>query len=175
MRQRLLSGASEALLRVSARLGGDDNIEGSWYGNDTVWRTVLDLQRILKYARTDGEMAREPQRRVVHITDAIVGGEGEGPLAPTPVATGFLTGAVNPAAAEWVHARMMGFDPDRIPLVREAFGDFPFALASFAPADIEIRSNSILPRMRFKPPKGWSHHCELEESPDGLAEPALLA
>ncbi|HSW50108.1 MAG TPA: DUF362 domain-containing protein, partial [Bryobacteraceae bacterium] len=135
-RQRLLSEASEALLRVAARLGGDEDIEGSWYGNDTVWRTVLDLQRILKYASAGGEMAPEPQRRVVHITDAIVGGEGEGPLAPTPVASGFLTGAVNPAAAEWINARMMGFDPDRIPLVREAFRAYPYPLANFSPGEI---------------------------------------
>ena len=34
---------------------------------------------------------------------------------------GYLTGATNPAAAEWVHGRLMGFDPQKIPLVLGAF------------------------------------------------------
>ena len=118
----ILAGTADRTLRLAAATGSDTNLEGSWHGNDTVWRTCLDLQRILRYGRLDGSMAATPQRRVVSITDAIVGGEGEGPLAPTPVPSGFLTGAANPAAAEWTHARLMGFDPARIPLVRRRSG-----------------------------------------------------
>ncbi len=172
---RLLSRVSGALLSVSSRLGRGGDIEGSWYGNDTVWRMVLDLQRILAYARVDGTMARQPQRTVIHITDAIVGGQGEGPLAPEPVASGFLTGAVNPVAAEWVHARLMGFDPDKIPLVREAFEDFPYPLARFAPGDIHARGSLSLPTVRFRPAKGWKGHCELDHVPDTASDPLLLA
>jgi uncharacterized protein (DUF362 family) len=175
LRQRLFSYVSEALLLVAARLEGDDNLEGSWYGNDTVWRMVLDLQRILRYAAADGALARQPRRAVIHITDAIVGGEGEGPLAPTPVASGFLTGAVNPAAADWVHARLMGFDPGKIPLVRAAFGAFAYPLADFAPADVQVRAQGAPPPLCFRPPKGWRNHCELDRVPDTAAEPALLA
>ena len=31
---------------------------GNWYGNDTIWRTVLDLNKILFYANSDGSNAR---------------------------------------------------------------------------------------------------------------------
>ena len=173
--QSLLAASSELLVKAATRLGGDDNLEGSWYGNDTVWRTVLDLQRILRYARLDGTMAGEPQRAVVHITDAIIGGEGEGPLAPTPVASGFLTGAVNPAAAEWAHARLMGFDPRKIPLVYRAFESFPYPLADFEPSAVHLKAGKHQGQLHFRPPKGWRGHCELEDIPNPTGERALVA
>lgn len=160
--------------RIAAKLGADENLEGSWHGNDTIWRTCLDLQRILRYGRIDGTLAAEPQRTVISITDAIIGGEGEGPLANTPVSSAFVTGALNPAAAEWVHARLMGFDPMKIPLVRQSFGNFRYPLTDFSPesirvwlADAEKSGKDVLPfdGRAFRPPRGWQGHCELTNAP----------
>jgi uncharacterized protein (DUF362 family) len=167
--QLLAARSAEVLVRSSALLGGDSNIEGAWYGNDTVWRMSLDLQRILRYGRSDASFGLEPQRRVMTITDAIISGEGEGPLANTPYRTGFLTGGMNPAAVEWVNCRLMGFDPLKIPIVREAFGDFPMPLTSFPPFDIAVQLDEeisavsdIFPFERpFEPAGGWRGHCEL--------------
>ncbi len=168
--RHLFGAAAGAAARLAQAFGADDNLEGSWHGNDTVWRTCLDLQRILRYGRDDGTLSSTVQRHVISITDAIVAGEGDGPLAPTPVPAGFLTGAVNPAAAEWVHARLMGFDPVKIPLVREAFSDFPYPLAEFPPSDIRVRMRGQeqgvedlhpFARRSFRPSKGWENHCEL--------------
>jgi uncharacterized protein (DUF362 family) len=162
-----MAGAAE---RVAIKLGADENLEGSWYGNDTIWRTCLDLQRILRYGRIDGSLAATPQRTVISITDAMIGGEGEGPLGNTPVPSGFVTGALNTAAAEWVNARLMGFDPEKIPLIREAFGRFKYPLTNFSPdsirvwiADTEKSANDILPfeGRAFLPSRGWQGHCEL--------------
>jgi len=167
--QTVAARSSQILLRTAAVLGRDPNLEGAWYGNDTVWRMCLDLQRVLRYGRRDGSLSANPQRTVVSITDAIVAGEGEGPLANTPKPYGIVTGGLNTAAIEWVHARLMGFDPQRIPIVREAFGAFTFPLAQFDPSDIRVRLESatipaadILPRgTPFVPPRGWRGHCEL--------------
>lgn len=170
--------------------GADNNMEGSWYGNDTVWRTCLDLQRILHYGCADATLSDTRQRRVLHLTDAIVGGEGEGPLASTPVAAGWLSGATNAAAAEWAHARLMGFDPARIPLLRGAFGAFRWPLAAFPPQAVRVRSedgersaNTVFPfaGRAFVPPRGWRGHCELPLPLDpihvstSVREPAILA
>jgi uncharacterized protein (DUF362 family) len=169
--QRVLARSAEAAIRVAVRCGSDANLEGSWYGNDTVWRMTLDLQRILHYGRSDGSLADTTQRHVISITDAIVAGEGEGPVAPTPTPAGFVTGATNAAAAEWVHARLMGFDPERIPLVKQAFGEFAYPLAKFDPANIRARlvngekaASELYPLTgrAFRPPSGWVNHCELE-------------
>lgn len=99
---------------------------------------VSNLQRILRYGKLDGSLAIIPQRTLISTTDAIIAGEGEGPLANTPVPSGFVTGAVNAAAAEWVHARLMGFDPEKILLIREAFGRFNYSLTDFSPDSIRV-------------------------------------
>jgi len=157
-----------------ARLtGADSNLEGSWHGNDTIWRTCLDLNRILLYGRPDGTMAETPQRKVVTLTDAIICGEGEGPLSPTPHPLGMLTFATNSVAAEYLHAHLMGFDWRKIPLIREAFGQFRYPLCKFRPEDVEVifeghRVHQPWPlwnQTPFVPPKGWKGHCERSQKP----------
>ena len=154
-----------ALARLT---GADNNLEGSWYGNDTIWRTVLDLNRILLYGRPNGAMADLPQRTVLTLTDAIVCGEGEGPLAPVPHPLGMLTLAANPVAAEYVHAHLMGFDWRKIPLIHEAFGHFKYPLCNVLPEDIEVQCDGqrfrqpwpLWNERPFVPPAGWKGHCE---------------
>ena len=149
-------------------MGADKNLEGNWYGNDTIWRTCLDLNRILLYGRPDGTLADQPQRETLTLTDAILCGEGEGPLASTPHPLGMLSVAENPVAAEYVHAHLMGFDWNKIPLIREAFGKFRYPLCNFQPMDIEIQLNGQRfsqpwPQWNdkpFVPPAGWKGHCE---------------
>ena len=142
----------------------DDNYEGSWHGNDTVWRMTLDLQRILRYGREDGTLAESPQRTVLTITDAIIAGEGEGPLAPTPIDLGVITLSANAAAAEWIHSILMGLSPERIPLTRGAFRQHRYSLADFSSNEISVVVNGqsvdkdhLLPRYgrSFRLPKGW--------------------
>jgi len=82
-----------AVLARASRYGGDRvGMDGSWSGNDTIWRTCLDLNRILLYGRADGTMSDEMQRRVIHIADAVIAGQGNGPLAPEPLDLGLLIG-----------------------------------------------------------------------------------
>jgi len=159
--------------------GGEDmNLEGSWHGNDTVWRMCLDLQRVLHYGRLDGGFGEQPQRTVLTITDAIISGEGNGPLAPTPVPLGLMTLGLNTAAIEWVHALLMGFDPERIPVVREAFAPHRYALADFGPSEIVIEADgselsapdfTVNYSRRFRPPDGWQGHCEANPPMSGRA------
>jgi uncharacterized protein (DUF362 family) len=147
------------------------NIEGSWYGNDTVWRMCLDLQRILHYGKIDGKIADTFQRKVITITDAIIAGDGEGPLTPNPVPLGVMTLGTNVAALEWVHSILMRFNPEKIQLLANAFAQNEWPLADFAPSDIQVHFNGeILSAVesvarfsrRFSPPTGWKGHCEKE-------------
>lgn len=136
---RFWHGVGRQLDRVSRRVLGDRlGVEGSWSGNDTVWRMCLDLNRILLYGRADAALADEPQRRVVHVVDAIVAGQGDGPLAPQPLPLGLLLAAGNAAAMDCIGARILGYDPARVPIVREAFGEFHWPLAAFLAAEIEL-------------------------------------
>ena len=170
----VVSGALSRLARgvVHARrtLGLPHDVEGSWHGNDTVWRMALDLQRILRFGRADGTLGDTQQRVVVTLTDAIIAGEGEGPLSPTPAPLGVLTFAANPVAAEYVHALLMHFDPAAIPLIRNAWLIDRYPLVAFAPSDIRVFVNGTETSRRvvvanyarsFRPPQGWAGACEL--------------
>jgi uncharacterized protein (DUF362 family) len=149
----------------------DQYSEGSWYGNDTLWRTVLDLNRILYYAGQDGKLSTAQQKRVFCIVDGIVAGEGEGPLEPTAKPVGMLVGGANSATVDAVVARLMGFDYRQIPVIREAFKPAVYPLAAVTPEAIQVTSNSPVwnhlqlaapgASLSFKPPAGWAGHIEL--------------
>lgn len=110
--------------RGFTRIGG-----GSWYGNDTLWRTVLDLNRIFFYYDTKNQsMSNKVQRRYLCIIDGLIGGHKESPLAPTPINCGFLVSGINPAAIDLVCATLMGFDFEKIKLVKNAFEQFKYPL-----------------------------------------------
>ena len=126
------------LNRMLHVMGDNLGIEGSWSGNDTIWRTGLDLNRILLYGRVDGSLASSPQRRVVHLADAIVAGQGDGPLAPQPLPLGLLFAGNNAASVDWLGARLLGYDPQLVPIVREAFGDFKWPISTAQPGDIKL-------------------------------------
>lgn len=150
---------------------------GSWHGNDTIWRTVLDLNRLFFYFdRKSGALADRPRTdiRYLAIADGLIGGEGEGPLAPSPVACGWMLGATNPAALDAVATACMGFDAAKIPLIREAFGLGARRLAEFLPADIHIRGNTSAENIAdlylkrlftpFNPSQGFKGAIEFDRS-----------
>jgi uncharacterized protein (DUF362 family) len=148
------------------RLKGDRfGIEGSWSGNDTIWRTCLDLNRILLYGTPQGTMADDVQRRVIHITDAIVAGQGNGPLAPEPLPMGLLLAAGNAVAMDWIGAHLLGYPPENIPIVREALGAFRWPLTSFTCSDIRMLGDlgegvadeilALRPSETINYPVGW--------------------
>ncbi|WP_129124542.1 DUF362 domain-containing protein [Geomonas oryzae] len=159
----------EKIIKLRSRFG-DTEIEGGWYGNDTVWRMALDLNRIALYGRLDGTMSDEKQRHIYSIADGIIGGQGEGPLAPEPLELGICTLAASSAYADLVHSYLMGLDFRKIPLVREAFGDFRFPLVPGDAASCRVAARQRLYRpeeaaaefgRRATPARGWQGHIEL--------------
>jgi len=145
--------------------------EGSWYGNDTIWRTVHDLHRVLFFADREGILRDQPQRRYLAVIDGVVAGEGEGPMHPTPKRGGVIVASASPLAADVVCCRLMGFDERKVPLLNYAVGNgfFP-PLADVE--ELDLRSNSekwtrllTLARaetLAFEPPSGWKGHIELQ-------------
>ncbi len=128
-----------AVFAHTSRAQGDrTGTDGSWSGNDTIWRTCLDLNRILLYGRTDATISNEIQRRVIHIADAVIAGEGNGPLAPDPLNMGLLLGANNAAAMDWVGAHLLAYDPEKVALVRHAFDQFRWPIANFPSSAVSV-------------------------------------
>jgi uncharacterized protein (DUF362 family) len=172
----LASRAALVLKPVARRLFGD-TLEvvrsGNWWGNDTVWRMILDLNRILLYARPDGSLADTPQRRTVSLLDGIVAGHGNGPEAPDSLRTNIVIAGVDFVAVDIVAATFMGFDYQRIPHLVRALDPHPLPLTDIEPKGLTIESNvpawnrnlwEIDPGslFRFRPHFGWTGHIERE-------------
>lgn len=136
--RELVHGASRVMRGVAKLRGHDGNYEGSWSGNDTVWRMCLDLHAVLGFGRPDGSLAPSRQRTVLTITDAIIAGEGDGPLSPDPVELGLVSFGANVAALDWVHGMLLGFEPARVPLLQRAFDGGPYAIADFGPEAVRV-------------------------------------
>jgi len=131
-------GVGRQFIRALRLTGDRVGTDGSWSGNDTIWRTCLDLNRILLYGLPDGTMAEQPQRQVLHVVDAVVAGQGDGPLRPQPLPLGVIMAGRNAAAVDRVGAYLLGYDPERLPIVREAFVNVHWPIASFEPAEVAI-------------------------------------
>lgn len=113
-------------------------MEGSWCGNDTIWRTCLDLNRILLDGRSDGSMSDDIQRRVIHIADAVIAGQGNRPLAPEPLELGLMIGGNNAPAIDWVGAQLLAYAPERIALVRHAFDQFRWPISKLSSSSVQV-------------------------------------
>jgi uncharacterized protein (DUF362 family) len=153
-----------ALARTSRYNGDRVGMDGSWSGNDTIWRTCLDLNRILLYGRATGTMTDEVQRRVIHIADAVVAGQGNGPLAPEPLDLGLILGGNNAAAVDQVGAHLLAYDPEKIVLVRHAFDSFRWPITNFPSSSVCVvgdlgqgPSQTLIDAVRrpVKHPVGW--------------------
>ena len=122
-------------------LGESDSVirNGNWRGNDTCWRMALDLNRCLLYGNRDGTWREAgAAKRYLAIVDGIVGGQGNGPLSPTPAPAGVLASSTNPAVLDAVAARLMGFVPESLPIVAGAFDEHRWPIADRAAAEIVV-------------------------------------
>lgn len=127
--------------------------DGNWESNDTLWRTVLDLNRILLCADRDGVVRDVPQRRYLSLVDGIVAGEGEGPAGATPIHAGLLVAGLDPILVDYVCAELMGFDPMAIPQIARGV-----AQRLLATTDLDALERVIdgpTPDHVFRPPRGW--------------------
>ena len=145
---------------------------GSWYGNDTIWRMIYDLNRIVLYARRDGTMSDEPQRAYCAILDGLVAGEGNGPLQPLPVDMRIVGFSDDPFLMDIAMAQIMGFDFRKIPALSN-YASFQGATwAKFDAADVRVTIDgrdcagiSSLPVLHpFAPAPGWRNHIELSRA-----------
>jgi uncharacterized protein (DUF362 family) len=91
-------------------------IGGGWYGNDTVWRTAIDVARIVLYSDKKGKMQNTIQRKFLFMIDGIIAGEKNGPLAPDKKNCGVIISGNNFLWTDFMATRLMGLNPRKIPL-----------------------------------------------------------
>ena len=152
---------------------------GNWYGNDTLWRMCLDLNKLLLYGDIEGRLRTGTElnrKRHYVVVDGIVGGEGRGPMDPDPVRSGFVAFGTHAPSVDAVCCCLMGFDPESIPIVGNAFRCVEYSLGHGDWRSIEVRSNrpqwnrplADIPchaTLGFQPHFGWKGHIERNRDP----------
>jgi uncharacterized protein (DUF362 family) len=142
-------GIGPQLLRFARNVGrpmfGDtENVirSGNWWGNDTLWRMCLDLNKLVLYGNSNGTMRAgtvENRKRHLVLVDGILGGQGRGPMNPDPIEAGVVIFGTVPPSVDAVCAYLMGFNPDKIPIVRQAF-----CCRNYLLADSHWRNTSVM-------------------------------
>ena len=167
------------LREMLRRLGVEQSTEaagadgGNWFGNDTCWRMVADLSRILWYADANGVLQSTPQRRFFSVVDGIVGGDTNGPLRPRARREGVVVSGLNPLAVDIACASLMGFAPAKLPLFSYLSGSHcPFHLDSASSPDVRSDDPALVgcvtrpaPYLAFSPHPNWQGHVEAAANP----------
>lgn len=109
-----------ALFWRLGRPGSEVSTNAGWYGNDTVWRMVLDLNTIAQYGKADGTLSDSPQRIIYTLCDGIIGGQGSGPLHPDPLPLGLISFSNDSYLMDEVMGRLFSLNVSKVPLLREA-------------------------------------------------------
>ncbi len=157
--------------RVFGRTNENAVRSGNWYGNDTIWRTVLDLYKCWTYGDREGRLHDTPQRRFFAVVDGIVGGEGNGPLSPTARDAGIVLAGSDPFAVDWAAATVLGFDPLRLKILQMAERTRPLPLARGTGERLRCVSNhpawngpwtGVSDWLDFAPHFGWAGYLERE-------------
>lgn len=160
---QFLNKTTDVLLRFINR---DHCYEGNWYGNDTISRTIVDLNKILFFADKKGQLQAEQQRRSLIVADMVISGEGEGPVSPTPKKVGWIAMGESPVAFDEMIMTLMGAKTEMIPTLRRAKNQHgKYAIPAFE-GELAIVSNGALNGkkldeltaemlLHFEPTSGW--------------------
>jgi uncharacterized protein (DUF362 family) len=140
---------------------------GSWYGNETIWRMIYDLNLLVQCVNSAGTIQSNPQRRYFCIVDGLVSGEGNGPLQPLPRDTDWLVSGEDPFAIDAALSWFMGFDPQKMPVIarRDRYAGCGWGDFDLAQLEWDIDGEIIKPlqspiNFAFVPPPGWRNYIE---------------
>lgn len=142
-------------LQKNRIMAGQHIEHGNWKGNDTIWRTILDLNRIAVYADKGGKMHNTPQRDYFAFIDGIISQQGEAPMNGEAVPTSIFFAGYNPVMIDAIAIKAMGLDYQLIKSVSKACEISKWPLLIEGNYDLSF-SDMKLPNLEFKLTKGWS-------------------
>lgn len=140
---------------------------GNWYKNDTIWRSILDINRIMIYADKEGVLHDTPQRRFFSLGDMIISGDHNGPLAPSPIDVGVILCSEDPVAFDLAVINIMGLKKEMLPVLNNISTIKSYTIPNENSRDIVVYSNDeklnniTLDKMSagiygfFTPAEGW--------------------
>jgi uncharacterized protein (DUF362 family) len=146
----LLRSARRTMMASNQRSASPLVFGGAWPGNDTLWRTIHDMVWIAKWLGADGQR-RVTARPILTILDAVVAGQGDGPLRPEPAAMGCLLFGLDPGRVDLAAAALSGFDWRAIPVLAHLEDAEAVEITRF---DCQYSLPEV--EMPMKPPSTWA-------------------
>ncbi len=161
---RVIEFFRKCIFFILNKIGKMKFTEGSWYGNDTIWRTILDLNKLIIYTDKQGKLNNMPQRRIFNICDMIISGEKEGPLLPSDKKVGLIVAGFNQLNNDYTIAQIMGFDPQKIKYIENGYKLEELKIANSNKFDV-YDENGIVKDMKkynkhFKATDGWKDYLQ---------------
>jgi uncharacterized protein (DUF362 family) len=175
----VLSRGFSPFMRLGKKIFGNNKQTirgGAWYGNDTIWRMILDINKVLLYSNPDGSLRNDDEKNrknYIAVVDAVLCGEGNGPKIPDPKKLNYLIQGSNATSVDAVCAELMGFDILKIPIIKNSFNITKFPIISCGQIDIkaifedgEYPVNEIPQgkKSHFIASNGWINHIERESN-----------
>jgi len=162
---QLLSFANKMTRGAELVLSRDKKYDGGWYGNETLWRMVADLNQIVEFADPDGVIKTESQRKIFNVCDMIIPGQGEGPLKPIPKQFGAIVCGENRVMVDYLIAELMGFDQSKIKYIFYLMESLKINPKDYYVTDKENHTERITDfkgnrKDVFIPAQGWAGHIE---------------
>lgn len=150
---------------IMSKMGKGRYREGSWYGNDTIWRTILDLNKLIIYTDKKGNLTDTNQRKIFNIADMIISGEKEGPLLPSDKKVGLIVAGFNQLNNDYIITQIMGFSPSKIKYIENGYELEKLKISNGITFDV-FDENGIVKDIEkynkhFKATDGWKDYLEI--------------
>lgn len=153
---------SSILWRLSIP-GPEFNLAAGWYGNDTTWRMVMDLNKIAEYGKSDGTISKNPQRKIYSLCDGIIAGQGDGPLDPEPLPLGLISFADCSIINDWIMAILIGLPVNKIPILKNHPSEEDINRTIKLNGKHIKTGNLQQYKIKARAPIGWSEYLKLSK------------
>lgn len=129
------------------------------YENDILWRSLCDLNKLIRFTDKTGKMQDTMQRRYAVVVDAIIGSDRGGPVSPSTVESNAIIAGFDPVAVDGVCLRMMNWNYERIRLVKNINEMNHYRAGSFGKVEehlvgIDLKSSAF--SKYYIPPSNFS-------------------
>lgn len=145
------------LARVASESISKTNVfQGAWQGNNTIWKMILDLNKIFLYADNNGKMLKHTPRKIFYIVDGIIAGDRNGPMEPDAVNLGIIAGGINAFLLDTAILDFLNINWQNIPLYKNAEQNSSW-LVPYKHKGIKVNGNDCYTKIntKFNPPDNW--------------------
>jgi uncharacterized protein (DUF362 family) len=153
-----IRSARKSMLSTRQRSSTPLVFGGAWPGNDTLWRTIFDINAIVRW-RGQGGAVLETPRPVLTLMDAVVAGQGDGPLRPTPANMGCLAFGLDIGIMDVTMTALSGLPWRQIPLLAHLVDPSSAEITA-----MDLATSLPNPIVNLQPPSSWLAYLNAKES-----------